>query len=48
MKFKTYACRIFLPRGESLKGVELVEQILAARDDLRLSLHVMHGTVSSH
>ena len=28
--------------GDSLKGVELVEQGLAARDDSRLSLHVMH------
>ena len=38
----------FLPYGDSLKGVELVAQVLAARDDTRLSLHVMHGPVSLH
>ena len=32
----------------SLKRVEFVEQVLAARNDTRLSLHVMHGTVSLH
>ena len=36
------------PTRDSLKGVKLVEQVLAARDDTRLSLHVMHGTVSLH
>ena len=38
----------FLLHGDSLKGVELVEQVLATRDDTRLSLHVMHGNVSLH
>ena len=27
----------FLPYGDSLKGVELVEQVLATRDDTHLS-----------
>ena len=38
----------FCAHGDSLKGVELVEQVLATRDDKRLSLHVMHGNVSLH
>ena len=38
----------FLPYGDRLKGVELVEQVLATRDDTRLSLHVMHEIVALH
>ena len=38
----------FLPHGDSLKRVELAEQVVATRNDTRLSLHVMHGTVSVH
>ena len=38
----------FLPHCDSLKRAELAEQDLATRDDTRLSLHVMHGTVSLH
>ena len=38
----------FCRHGDRLKGVELVEQILATRDDTRLSLHVKHGNVSLH
>ena len=47
MKPKTYACRILL-HGDSLKRVELVEQVLVTGDDTRLFLHVMHGNVSLH
>ena len=46
MKPKSYASSLL--HGDSLKGAELVEQVLAARDDTRLSLHVMHGTVALH
>ena len=36
------------PHGDSLRGVELVEKVLATRDETRLSLHVKHGNVPLH
>ena len=43
-----YRAAEILPQGDSLKRVERVEQVLATRDDTRLSLHVTHGNVSLH
>ena len=37
-----------LPYSDGLTGVKLVEQVLTTRDDTRLPLHVMHGTLSLH
>ena len=39
-------CRQIQPQGDNLKEAELVEQVLSTRDNKRLSLHVVHGTVA--
>ena len=44
-KTKAYACRISAV-CDSFNRVKLVEQVLSTRDDTRLSLHVMHGSVA--